>query len=195
MVDILRFSVFSLFFYLSACITINVYFPAAAAQKAADKIIDKVYGTEQSSTPEKKEPSSLLLPGSFSIVQWIISPAYAQEANIEISSPAIEALSDQMSTRHKQLLPHYDHGAIGLTQQASIVLRDPNKVPLKSRNEVKKLVAEENQNRSELYREIAVANGHPEWEDKIRAVFAKRWIDRASSGWWYQDENGQWRQR
>ena len=28
---------------LSACVTINVYFPAAAAEKAADKIIDEVW--------------------------------------------------------------------------------------------------------------------------------------------------------
>ena len=27
---------------LSACVTINVYFPAAAAEKAADRIIDEV---------------------------------------------------------------------------------------------------------------------------------------------------------
>jgi hypothetical protein len=28
---------------LSACVTINIYFPAAAAEKAADKIIDDVW--------------------------------------------------------------------------------------------------------------------------------------------------------
>lgn len=28
---------------LSACITINIYFPAAAAEKAADEIIDDVW--------------------------------------------------------------------------------------------------------------------------------------------------------
>jgi hypothetical protein len=28
---------------LASCVTINVYFPAAAAEKAADKIIDQVY--------------------------------------------------------------------------------------------------------------------------------------------------------
>ena len=28
---------------LSACVTINVYFPAAAAERAADRIIDEVY--------------------------------------------------------------------------------------------------------------------------------------------------------
>ena len=29
---------------LSACVTINVYFPAAAAQAAADRVIDEVWG-------------------------------------------------------------------------------------------------------------------------------------------------------
>jgi hypothetical protein len=28
---------------LGACVTINIYFPAAAAEKAADKIIDEVW--------------------------------------------------------------------------------------------------------------------------------------------------------
>jgi hypothetical protein len=30
-------------FILPACVTINIYFPAAAAEKAADKIIDEVW--------------------------------------------------------------------------------------------------------------------------------------------------------
>jgi len=29
--------------FLTACVTINIYFPAAEAQKAADKIIDEVW--------------------------------------------------------------------------------------------------------------------------------------------------------
>lgn len=31
---------------LSACVTINIYFPAAAAEKAADKIIEEVWQIE-----------------------------------------------------------------------------------------------------------------------------------------------------
>ena len=30
-------------FALGACVTINIYFPAAAAERAADRIIDEVY--------------------------------------------------------------------------------------------------------------------------------------------------------
>ncbi len=36
---------------LSACVTIHIYFPAAAAEKAADKIIDEVWQTEQADKP------------------------------------------------------------------------------------------------------------------------------------------------
>jgi len=43
--------------FLHACVTINVYFPAAAAEKAADKIIDEVWrlknGQEKSTEPTK----------------------------------------------------------------------------------------------------------------------------------------------
>lgn len=34
---------------LSACVTINIYFPAAAAEKVADKIIEEVW--QQSDKP------------------------------------------------------------------------------------------------------------------------------------------------
>jgi len=36
-----------LFAGLSACVTINIYFPAAAAEKAADRIIDEVWQLKQ----------------------------------------------------------------------------------------------------------------------------------------------------
>ncbi|RMD68600.1 MAG: DUF1318 domain-containing protein, partial [Gammaproteobacteria bacterium] len=67
--------------------------------------------------------------------------------------------------------------------------------PLRERAKVKRWVAEENRDRKALYREIARANGHPEWEDDIRATFAKRWIAHAKPGWWYQDKQGQWHRK
>ena len=35
---------------LPACVTINIYFPAAAAEKAADKIIDEVWQLKDAET-------------------------------------------------------------------------------------------------------------------------------------------------
>jgi len=44
---------------LPACVTINIYFPAAAAEKAADKIIDEVWQLkkEQEANAEKAPES------------------------------------------------------------------------------------------------------------------------------------------
>jgi len=42
---------FALSVTLSACVTINIYFPAAAAEKVADKLIDDIW---QLDTPSKK---------------------------------------------------------------------------------------------------------------------------------------------
>lgn len=42
--------ILSLAMLLSACVTINIYFPAAAAEKAADKVIDEVWQLPASST-------------------------------------------------------------------------------------------------------------------------------------------------
>jgi len=42
---------------LSACVTINIYFPAAAAEKAADKIIDEVWQIKKGEQKPADEPS------------------------------------------------------------------------------------------------------------------------------------------
>ncbi len=36
---------------LAGCVTINIYFPAAAAEKAADKIIDEVWQLKDGAKP------------------------------------------------------------------------------------------------------------------------------------------------
>ena len=37
--------------WLQGCVTINIYFPAAAAEKAADKIIDEVWQLKKPEPP------------------------------------------------------------------------------------------------------------------------------------------------
>ena len=66
---------------------------------------------------------------------------------------------------------------------------------LSERRQMEQVVAEENADRRAVYREIAVANGHPEWEERIRETFADRWIANARPGWYYQDESGNWQRK
>ncbi len=114
------------------------------------------------------------------------------QANLEINTPAIASLQASMQQRHGQLAGFYASGAVGLTRDGNIALRDANAVPLAQRQQVNSLVAAENQDRAALYREIARANNKPEWESDIRATFAQRWIEKAQPGWYYQNASGSW---
>lgn len=122
---------------------------------------------------------------------WMPLPVFAA-ADLEINTPAISGLKNAMQQRHGQLAGHYASGAVGLTRDGLVAVRDAALVPLAQRQAVNGLVAAENQDRQALYREIARANGHPEWEEEIHATFAQRWVQKAAPGWWYQNHAGAW---
>ncbi|OUR71358.1 hypothetical protein A9Q78_09900 [Methylophaga sp. 41_12_T18] len=183
---------------LVSCVTINIYFPAAAAEKAADRIIEDVWGPE--TTPEvepiEQQQSQLLPtePAAIAVLNWLVSPAHAAGANLNINSPTINAIQAKMKARHNQLKAHYASGAIGLTAKGLITVRNAKVVALKDRNKVKALVADENKDRNALYAEIARANGHPEWQADIQSTFASRWVSKAAKGWWYNN-GSKWQQK
>lgn len=188
----LRWSWLPLLILLNACVTINVYFPATEAERAADKIIDKVWGEEHETENPQPQSSLPLLYPLYPVLNLFLSQAQAQSFNLDISSPAIQAIQNTMQQRHQQLEVYYDNGAIGLSVDGLIILRDPNQIPLRLRNEINKQINDENNDRLALYREIAIANNQPKWESQIREVFSRRWIERAKIGWWYQDADRQW---
>lgn len=191
---------------LTACVTINVYFPAAEAKEAAKEFVDKVIGDPVPATDANPQ-SQPAAGGSASLQRperpfnWLalvgIGTAYAQEkADISIKTPAIQAIQGRMATRFKaQLAAGFDAGALGLTRDGMVELRDAAKLALKDRVAITQAVADDNRDRKAVYREVAVANGHPEWESKIRETFAQQWIASAHGGWWYQDSGGSWKQK
>lgn len=180
-------------FLLSACVTINVYFPAAEVQQAAREFVEKVIGDE---APANGNGNGGGMAASFNLLSFFISDAHAQQADINIRTPAIQAIQDRMATRFKDSLSaHFDSGALGFTKDGLLTVRDAAKVPLKDRAGLNQAVAEDNRDRNAVYREIAVANGHPEWEPQIRETFARQWIASARAGWWYEDNGGTWKQK
>ena len=186
---------------LTACVTVNVYFPAAAAEQAADKIIDKVTGQAGTTPPPTSSvapaQTPVLLVAAGRVLDLLIPTANAQASvNLDISSPEIRAVTGSMQQRFGQLEKYFASGVVGLTADGLIEVRDQNAAPLAERAVVKRLVAEDNADRKTLYAEIAKANGHPEWEADIRKTFARRWVERgAKPGWYYQDAGGGWVQK
>jgi uncharacterized protein YdbL (DUF1318 family) len=193
---------------IAACVTINVYFPAAAAEKAADQIIDAVTSrgvalpvtpapagppTSRNAAPATQSSPALVQVVLYRALTLLIPVAHAQQANLDVSTPEVRALTASMQQRFAQLTPFFSSGAIGLRADGMIDERDQSAVPLPDRATVKRLVAEDNQDRAALYAAIAKGNAHPEWESEIRRTFARRWIERgAQPGWYYQDASGAW---
>ena len=184
---------------LAACVTINVYFPAAEAKEAAKEFVDKVIGEDGQPVPQTEKSGGGMAMLQRRVDLWSlmgVGSAYAQSTpDITINTPAIRAIQSSMEQRFNSTLrAGFDAGALGFSSDGLIVVRDASKLPLKDRVAINSAVAEDNRDRKALYREVAVANGHPEWEGQIRDVFARQWVDSARSGWWYQS-GGSWKQK
>lgn len=187
---------------IAACVTINVYFPAAAADKAADQVIDNITRGSGTTTPPQgyraPDPNAgdILLAAVGNALYAMIPAAQAQGAEtLDVSSPAISRITASMAARWGDLEKFFASGAIGLTNNGNVEVRDLNAVALPDRATVKRLVSEDNADRAQLYAEMAKANNHPEWEADIRKSFARRWVAKAKAGWYYQDEGGAWKQK
>jgi len=187
---------------VTACVTINVYFPAAEAREAAKEFVEKVIGDE---VAPADAPGASLVPASSSRalasrIDWLslvgIGSAHAQsQPDITLKTPAIQAIQSRMAARFdSQLRAGFDAGALGFAADGTIVVRDAGKLALKDRVAINQAVADDNRDRKAVYREVAVANGHPEWEAQIRDVFARQWVASARPGWWYES-GGSWKQK
>jgi len=198
-----RSPLYFLVFFITSCVTINIYFPAAAVEKAADRIVDEVWG-EKGQQPEKQEqqkkpgePQSLL-ENSLTFALSIIGPAdaYAQEADINVTTPSIRALKDSIQRRADSIKPYMDNGNAGISNDGLLVIRSAEGLNLKDKASFTRLIEAENKDREELYREIATANNFPPERVKdIKKIFAGSWAKNAKKGWWVQDPGGAWTQK
>ncbi|HEV8343342.1 MAG TPA: YdbL family protein [Candidatus Binatia bacterium] len=183
-----------LVFFLTACVTVNIYFPAAAVQRAADTIVEETWG-EGKGTKEAPKGGAFASERIYAF-NGFAREAFAQEADINISNPAIRSLKDSIRTRSDSIKPYMDKGNVGLNRDGLLVVRSTEGLNLKERAEAQQLVEAENRDREALYAEIAKANNFPrEKMPDIKRIFANSWIDQARSGWWIQDAQGNWRKK
>ncbi len=187
---------------LVGCVTINVYFPEAAAQKAADQFIGNVLdraspaGKPAPNAPPPAPKDNAGHPSAMLLDLLIPAAQAADTPNIRIQTSATEAIRSRMHQRFSGILGSLlNSGAVGFTHDGMVAMRDAAKVPLSERAQANAAVADENRDRASLYREVAVANNHPEWESQIRATFAKGWIEKAHAGWYVQNAAGAWQQK
>ncbi len=182
-------------FFFTACVTVNIYFPAAAVQRAADKIVEETWGEPGKGAKEAPKNGAFLAGKRYVFTGWS-REAFAQEADINVSNPAIRALKDSIRNRSQSIKPFMDRASVGINREGLLVVRTTDGLNLKERAEVQQLVEAENRDREALYAEIARANNFPrEKVADIKRIFAQSWIDQARSGWLIQDAQGNWRKK
>jgi uncharacterized protein YdbL (DUF1318 family) len=176
--------------FLVSCVTVNIYFPAAAIQKAADEIVDDVRKGRERKPEAKPDKTSLL--DRLRFVR--LGPTEALAAvDLNVSTPAIRALRTAMANRFPQLQPLYGKGAIGETNNGLLAVRDAGVLSLRERADLNRLVDAENADRQALYAEIIRANNlDPRQVGEVQRLFANSWREKSSPGWWIQQDNGQW---
>jgi uncharacterized protein len=176
-------------FLIVACVTVNIYFPAAEVQKAADKIVDDI----RTKTPDSPAaPAEKPAPTSSLDFMFGARPAYA-EVNIDVSTPAIRGIKESIKSRYAQLKTFYDKGAIGENNKGLVEAKDTAGLNLQERSLVNKLIDQENKDRAALYSEIANANKlGSESVPQIKQIFANSWREKSQSGWWVQNDGGNW---
>ncbi len=143
-----------------SCVTVNVYFPEAAVQAAADKFVEKVKAGAGDNKP-KNDKSSWWIP--------FISAAYA-EANIRTDSPKIKALEQQIIANYKVLLPHIQSGSIYETDEGYLQAR----ADLDART--RSVLNQHNEDRKTVYQEILRHNNLPGADlSRIEKIFSRSW--------------------
>ena len=183
----------------ASCVTINVYFPSAAAERAAEKFVGEVLGEDREegnlNLPEGPE-SAVFLYAVNSVLEFFVPDAHAQQPDFKINTPQINAIKSRMAQRQRQYLNGwFDAAAIGFTHDGLVSIRDRSAVALSDRRQLESVVADENRDRKAVYREIAVANGQPDWQNDVQQTWAKEWVRNARKGWYYQDAGGNWKQK
>ena len=109
-----------------------------------------------------------------------VGEAQAQEADINVSNPAIRALKDSIKQRSGAIKPYMDRGNIGIAQDGMLAVRNTDGIDLKARAEINQLVDAENRDRETLYAEIAKANGIPSQQRPEDQEHLRQELDRSS---------------
>jgi uncharacterized protein len=208
-------------FLLAACavITVNVYFPEKAAKeayKSLDEMLlkngDKSPSGEMTPPPAPMEPQAKPQSRLFNELPAfsLVPAAYAADTDADAEALAIELSSmpevlkayDEMSRRLPRLNALFASGAVGLTNQGLVSVREKAKVAAQDEN----LLSAENQSRKTLVMSMAKAilklNKQKESKaaldlvlGKAAATYADTKREAAQPGWWVQFENGRWVQK
>jgi len=181
------------------CVTVNVYFPAAEVERAADVIVREIRPEGVAPPVEAPSPGAAgpSLHATLAALLWA-APAQAAEGGIdmEIDTPLLRKIRASLKARYASLLPYYEKGIIGEVWNGEAAIRSLDGVERQEVGKVRTLAADEVRDRKAMYAEIARANGiDASRVPEIGRIFGKKFIEKLRPGFWYRDAKDVWRRR
>jgi len=204
---------------LAACaiITVNVYFPAEDAKEAYKSLDGMLLKNSEEKAPEGDKPVPELktpqagpqsrlfdkIPSlSFCSVAYAASN-FSDDLAVELAGmPEVNKAYEEMSQRLPRISALFNSGAIGLTSQGLVIVRDKTKITAQD----EALVQAENQSRKTVVNSMAKAiikltKQAPDEATlqqvlgKAAATYAEAKREAAKTGWWIQLPNSRWVQK
>lgn len=169
---------------VTACVTVNIYFPAAEVRQDAERVVKEAYGIE---VEEDR-------PGAGSLLD-IFGPAEAcAQDYVNLNNAATRGAEQKVIGNTKQLTPYYNAGNVGIDSGGFAVLRTQEGLGMQDVAAAQRLVQQDKQYKMDLYKAKAEAAGTPGKVGEVQRIYADVWRQYAQSGWWIQDGGG-WRQK
>ncbi len=174
-----------LLLFLTACVTVNIYFPAAEVRKAAEDIVKDV---------REQQPKQDGQPATPSPTSWFFSVSEAHAASeLTVSNATIRQLKERMKKRFPALAPYMAKGLIGEGLNGLLTIRSLSGLGLKEKANLKKLIDAENSDRMALYNAVAQALNIPSSQlARVQAIFAQQWQNTAPKGTFIEKKPGKW---
>lgn len=171
---VFRVVFFSGILLIGACVTINIYFPAEKVESVAGEIVEDIRGP-QPGTPPAPGKKQQGYHGDRSLFAFLVSTAWAEEITT-VSNPAIRELKNRMKNRYPQLKPWFASGVLKEGGDGYVVIAKTDSLSVRDKGTVRNLVSAENNDRKNLYLEVAKAlNIDAGQVDRVAGIFAKEW--------------------
>ncbi len=176
-----------LVFLITACVTVNIYFPAAEVKQAAEDIARDVRGQQPANDSQndslEKRPTSWLQTGGL---------AFAGN-ELTVSNATIRQLKARMKSRYPTLAPFLRGGHVGEAANGLLVIKSQAGLGLKQKAEMKRLVNADNSDRMALYRAVAQSLNIPGSQlSRVQKIFAGQWQKTAPGGTFIEKSPGNW---
>ncbi len=180
-------------FILTACVTINIYFPAAEVQKTAEEIVKDVRGADAGKL-DKPAPETRKDAGPVSMIIGCSSAWGARE--LDVSNATIRTLKSRIKQNYPLLRTWMVKGVLGESYNGFIVMKNDGGLNLKARVAAKRVMQEENSNRKALYNAVAQALNIPSSQvARVGRIFAQQWQRAVPRGTWVETAPGKWVRR